>query len=151
MLYVSICFHMSTAITGCRSHKLMEEPTVLNLLKLHRYQSPLPLSRSRWESYLTLRWNLSEYSSPSEMLSASPVPWCVDRSRMIPSKLLNPFSQSAITDLVRHSDAIDDRKLFVSTILMIWNSTRIGDDNLVAWACPCVYLYYEGGPSCNRG
>ena len=97
------------------------------------------------------RWNLSEYSSPSGVLSASLAPWCVDRSCVIPSRLLNTSSQSAITDLVRHSDAIDDRKLFVSTVLMIWTCTRISDNNLVAWACPCVYLYYEGGPSCNRG
>ena len=38
---------------------------------------------------------------------------------MIPFELLDAFTQSAITDLVTHSGAIDDRKLFVSTVLMI--------------------------------
>jgi len=40
--------------------------------------------------------------------------------------------QSSIMDLVMHPDAIDDRKLLVSSVLMISNSTRISDNNLVA-------------------
>ena len=66
------------------------------------------------------------------MLASMITSWCVNKSRMIPSKLLNSSSQSAIADFVIHQDAIDDRKLFVSIVLMISNFTRISNNNLIA-------------------
>ena len=68
----------------------------------------------------------------NEVLASMITSWCVNRSRVTHSKLLNASSQSSIADFVIHQDAIDDRKLFVSVVLIISNSTRISDNNLVA-------------------